>query len=175
VTSGGGEALIVIDMLNDFVLPGAPLEVPSARGIIPAIKRRIDDARERGIPVIYVCDAHAQDDREFGAWPRHAVGGTEGAKVIEELAPGPTDTVVDKTTYSVFYNTDLERVLTDKGVRKIILTGILTNICVYYAAVEAVVRGFEVEVATDGIAALTSRDHEFALEQMDKVLKVRLI
>ena len=94
--------MLVIDMLNDFVLPGAPLEVPSARRIVPAIEKRIETARRRGVTVIYVCDAHAEDDAEFEIWGRHAVKGTEGAEVIAELRPAPDDIVLAKTTYSAF-------------------------------------------------------------------------
>jgi nicotinamidase-related amidase len=149
--------------------------VPSARDIIPAVKRRIESAREHDIPVIYVCDAHAQDDAEFRAWSPHAVRNTKGAEVIEDLAPRPGDPVIEKTTYSAFYDTDLERILKDRGIRRITLAGILTNICIYYAAMEAMVRGYDVQVATDSVATLTARDHEFALEQMDKILKVKML
>jgi nicotinamidase/pyrazinamidase len=171
----GGEALIVIDMLNDFVLPGAPLEVPAARNIVPAIKRKLGDARARGTPVIYVCDAHAQDDKEFKAWPPHGVRGSEGAKVIADLEPQPGDLIVEKTTYSAFYDTDLERILKDKGIKHLTLLGILTNICILYAAMEAVIRGFEVQVPKDCVASLSAEDDEFSLGQMDKVLKVEVV
>jgi len=167
-------ALLVIDMLNDFVLPGAPLEVPEARKIIPAIRKRIEDARKSGIPVIYVCDAHSEDDPEFKIWPRHAVKGTRGAEVVDELSPLGTDTIVEKTTYSAFYGTNLEATLKDKGIGRLVLVGILTNICVFFTAADAVMRGFEVEVPRDCVAAATQEEHRYALEQMEKVLKVRL-
>jgi nicotinamidase/pyrazinamidase len=172
---GVGSALLVIDMLNDFVLPGAPLEVPAARAIIPAIGRRVREAREAGIPVIYLCDAHAEDDPEFMAWPPHAVKGSDGARVIDQLRPETEDIVVEKAAYSAFFGTRLEEVLRGLKTAKITITGLLTNICVYYTSVDAVMRGFSVEVARDGTAALTRQEHEFALEQMEKVLKVTLI
>lgn len=169
------EALIVIDMLNDFVLPGAPLEVPAARAMIPVLRRTIESARTRGIPVIYVCDSHAENDPEFGIWPRHAVKGSPGARVIDELAPAPGDKVLAKTTYSAFYKTRLEETLHRMAVNKLILVGILTNICVFFTAADAVMRGFDVQIPRDGVAALSEREHQFALEQMEKVLKVRFI
>lgn len=170
-----GEALIVIDMLNDFVLPGAPLEVPDARAIIPVLRRTIKSVRTRGIPVIYLCDSHDEDDPEFGIWPRHAVKGSPGAQVVDQLAPAAGDEVVTKTTYSAFYETRLEETLDRMGVKTLTLVGIMTNICVFFTAVEAVVRGFDVRIPRDGVAALSDREHQFALEQMEKVLKVRLI
>ena len=78
------EALLVIDMLNDFVREGAPLEVPDTRSIIPVIKQEIDMAHAAGKPVIYVCDSHAADDREFSkfGWPAHAVKGRAGPRSL---------------------------------------------------------------------------------------------
>ena len=172
---GEKRVLLVVDMLNDFVLEGAPLEVASSRSIIPAIRRRIEGARSNGIPVIYVCDAHQIDDEEFNVWPRHAVKGTEGAKVIRELAPLPGDIVVEKTRYSGFFRTNLEELLRGLQVRRITIVGILTNICVLFTAADAVMRGFAVEIPRDSVAAATKEEHEFALEQMAKVLGARII
>lgn len=169
-----GEALLVIDMLNDFVLPGAPLEVPLARNIIPAIRRRIDTARHDGIPIIYVCDAHSEDDPEFKIWGRHAVAGTEGARVITELGPAPDDIILAKTTYSAFYKTQLEDILKQKNIKKLTLVGILTNICVLFTAADAVMRVYRVEVPRDAVAAVTDEDQRCALGQMEKVLRVTL-
>ena len=89
-------ALLVLDMLNDFVLEGAPLEVPSAREVVPNINREIAEARKAGVSVIYICDSHDKEDQEFErmGWPAHAVEGSGGAKVCDELAPLPEDTVV---------------------------------------------------------------------------------
>lgn len=107
------EALLIIDMLNDFVLPGAPLEAPETRTIIKNIQKEIHDARLAGQPVIYVCDNHDIDDKEFGkyGWPPHAIKGTKGAEVIDELAPAPGDQIVPKGTYSGFSGTRLDEVL----------------------------------------------------------------
>jgi nicotinamidase/pyrazinamidase len=166
--------VLVIDMVNDFVLPGAPLEVPSARRIIPAIKKRIEDARRRGVTVIYVCDAHAEDDAEFEIWGRHAVEGTEGAEVVAELTPAPGDIVLAKTGYSAFYKTQLENVLKQHDIKKLTLVGILTDICVLFTAADAVMRGFEVEIPRDSIATMSDEENEYALRLMARVLKTRI-
>jgi nicotinamidase-related amidase len=173
--AGHSEALLIVDMLNDFVLPEAPLEVPAARAIVPAIRRRIDRAIEEASPVVYLCDAHAEDDPEFEIWPAHAVKGSIGAAVVEELKPRTEDLVVEKTTYSAFYGTRLEESLKEMGIERITITGILTNICVFFTAMEAVVRGFGVKVARDSVAALTKDEHDFALDQMAKVLRAEII
>mgnify|MGYP001570023281 FL=1 len=169
------KTLLIIDMLDDFVLPGAPLEVPDTRKIIPNIGREIIKARGAGYPVVYVCDSHAPDDREFQIWPRHCVKGTKGAQVVDELEPEPKDIVVEKTTYSGFFNTRLEEVLRSLGVTDLIITGCVTNICILFTASDAVLRGYNVTVPKDCVAGLNKEDHEFGLRQMEKVLKVNII
>jgi len=168
------EALLVIDMLNDFVERGAPLEVPSARQILPRIKERIEEARKRRIPVIYICDAHLEKDEEFKKWPEHAVLGTRGAEVIEELKPEKGDFIVRKRRYSAFLGTDLDLLLRELRVEKLCLTGILTNICVFFTAVEAAMRDYEVVVYADCVAALSEEVHRFSLTQLRDVLKVKV-
>ena len=169
------KTLLIIDMLSDFVLPSAPLEVPDTRKIIHNIEREIIRARAEGYPVVYVCDAHAPDDKEFQIWPRHCVKGSKGAQVIDELEPEPKDTVVEKTTYSGFFNTRLDEVLKSIGATELIITGCVTNICILYTSSDAVLRGYNVTVPKDCVAGLNKEDHEFALRQMEKVLKVKVI
>lgn len=173
--SGPAEALVVIDMLNDFCTPGAPLFVPMTRQVIPNIARELARARAAGIPVVYLCDAHSEDDPEFANWPRHSVAGSEGARVTGELAPVPGDHVVPKTTLLGFYNTRLAGVLKSLGARTLTITGCVTNICVMLVATEAVVRGYRVKVPKDCVAGLDPEMHEFALRQMRDVIKAEII
>lgn len=170
------EALLVIDMLNDFVLPGAPLEVPDTRKVIPAIKREMETARREGRFVIYLCDTHAPDDKEFSkfGWPSHAVKGTRGAEVVDELKPGPKDIVIEKTTYSGFYGSKLDETLRGLNVDSLRLTGCVTHICVMFTASDAVLRDYEVTVVADGVAGLAPEDHEAALRIMQNVLGVKV-
>ena len=170
------DALLIIDMLNDFVLPGAPLEVPATRSIIGALRKQVDKARAEKRPVIYVCDAHSEDDPEFSrmGWPPHAVRGTPGAAVIDELAPLETDPVVEKTSYSAFHQTGLEGLLQSLGIDHLTLTGCVTNICILYTAYDAVLRGYDVTVPSDCVADLDAADGAFARKQMSEVLGVKV-
>lgn len=170
----GKEALLVIDMLNDFVEKGAVLEVPSARKIIPQIKKRIEEARKKQIKVIYVCDAHQKNDKEFQNWPPHAILGTHGAEIIEELKPGQEDLVVKKRRYSGFFGTDLDLLLRELEIKKIYIVGILTNICVFFTAVDASVRGYEVTIYADSVATISEREHKFALRQLKDTFKIKV-
>lgn len=171
------EALLVCDMLNDFVLPGASLEVPDAKTMIPVIRKEIDKAHAMGNPVVFICDAHDPDDKEFRkfGWPAHAVRGTWGAKVIEELAPTEEDKIVYKKTYSGFYGTILDATLRRLGVDSVRITGLVTHICVLFTAQEAVLRDYEVTVVENGVAGLSREDHEAALRIMKNVFGVRIL
>lgn len=170
-------ALLVIDMLEDFVRAGAPLEVPDTRKILPAVRRRIARARKEGELVVYVCDSHRKNDPEFArmGWPPHGVAGTPGAAVVAPISPEPGDVVVEKTSYSGFHRTSLQSVLRRRGIQKLSLSGCVTNICILYIAYEAAVRGYDVTVDETLVAGLDPKTHAFALDQMKKVLGVRVI
>ena len=159
-------------MLNDFVLEGAPLEVPDTRTIIPVIKEEISKAHAAGNPVIYLCDAHAPNDKEFVkfGWPAHAVKGTGGAEIVDALRPGKEDIVVHKTTYSGFYGTDLDATLKKLGVSTLRLTGDVTHICVLFTASDAVLRNYKVTMVEDAVAGLGREDHDAAIRIMKNVL-----
>jgi nicotinamidase-related amidase len=169
-------ALLIIDMLNDFVRPGAPLEVAHNREIIPALQQRLLNARRSGMPAIFICDGHAPDDPEFSrmGWPPHAILGTPGASVIEELAPLAEDALISKTSYSSFNNTNLEETLKKLDIEELVLTGCVSNICILYTAAEAVMKGYKVIVPTDCVAHLDQAEGEFAFRQMKNVLGVQL-
>ena len=171
------KALIIIDMLNDFVLENAPLEVPSTRDIIPALKNEIKKARDKGIPIIYVADNHEEDDVEFSRmnWPVHAVKGTSGSDIIEELKPEDRDIIIKKTDYSAFFSGNLDSVLKELDVDTLIITGTVTHICVLFTAYDGVLRGYNVEVPKNCVAGQTEEDDESAFKIMREVLGVNVI
>jgi nicotinamidase-related amidase len=144
--------LLVLDMIQDYLNPGGPLEVPRARDVVPAIQRRIEEARSSAVPVIFVCDTHPPDDPDFRDWPRHAVEGTPGAEVWPELAPKPEDHVVRKRTYSAFTGSRLGDLLDDLAADQIILTGCATEVGLAATAHDALQRGFVVTVPPDAQA-----------------------
>lgn len=145
-------ALLVIDMINDHLQPGSLLEVPRAREVVPALKKRLDEARAAGIPVVYVVDEHEADDADLDAWGVHAVKGTPGTEVWSELAPAPGDRVVKKPSYSAFFQSELGRVLDELSVDTLVLTGCLTEIGIMATATDALQQGFAVEVPPDSQA-----------------------
>ncbi|GAB4281935.1 MAG: cysteine hydrolase [Deferrisomatales bacterium] len=170
-------ALVVVDMLVDFVEPEGSLRVPDTEKILPRVVEEVADARRRGESVIYLCDSHAPDDPEFArmGWPPHAVKGTRGARVVDALAPAPYDPVVAKTTYSGFHGSTLDQVLRERAIDTVRLVGCVTNICVLYTAADAAMRGYHVEVVQDAVAGLDPDDHAFALRQVTNVLGGKLV
>jgi len=165
------KALLIVDMLKDFIDEGAPLHVPAGKGIVEHIAGEIRYAREKGRPIIYLCDRHAPDDPEFEVWPPHAVSNTPGAEVIDELKPRPGDHVIEKAYYYGFFKTRLESLLEELDIEEVLICGVVTNICVLYTAVDALQRGLRVIVPETCVAALDERDHEFALRQINEILK----
>ncbi len=164
------QALIVVDMLNDFIEEGGALDCgPAARAIVPFIGTRLDAFRRTGDPVIFLCDAHAPDDREFEKFPRHCVTGTRGAEIIPALAPLAGETVIAKTRYSGFYGTDLERILAAEGLGTVEVVGVCTSICVMDTVGGLANRDYRVRVPADGVADFDPRMHAFALKRMKQL------
>jgi len=162
-------ALLVIDMLNDFVMENAPLYVKDARRIIPCIVEEVKKAVENHYPVVYICDAHLKDDEEFNIWPSHCIGGSFGAEVIKELKPSQRDIVIKKTRYSGFFKTDLDKILKKLGIDRLVVTGLMTNVCILYTVADAVSLGYKVVVPEKCVISLDKNSHKFGLEQLKTV------
>jgi nicotinamidase-related amidase len=149
-------AILVIDMLNDFI--NGKLKLNGVEKIVPNIQKLLDFARLHNIPIIYCNDSHLPNDKELQIWGKHAMKGTIGAKVIEELRPMSNDHVITKNTYSAFYNTNLKDLLQSfyhgQGVNSLLITGIHTDICVKHTVYDAFIHGYEVTVLEDGVKAL---------------------
>jgi len=161
-------ALIVVDMLNDFVT-GA-LKCKRAPRIVPNIQRLLDFARKKGIPVIYANDTHLPSvDKEFDIWPPHAVVGTKGAEVIDELKPAKGDYIVQKRRYSAFYGTDLDLLLRELHVDTLILVGLVTNVCIQHTAADAFFRGYQIIVPEDCVETLTEETQKSGIEYLKTI------
>jgi nicotinamidase-related amidase len=166
----GGEALIVVDMLNDFIEEGGALDCgPTARVIVPFVARRLETHRRAKNPVIFLADAHAPDDKEFDKFPPHCIAGTRGAQIVAELAPQPGERVIPKTRYSGFYGTDLEQVLEAAGVDTVEVVGVCTSICVMDTVGGLANRDYRIRVPAAGVADFDPEMHAFALRRMKQL------
>lgn len=170
------EALLVIDMLHDFIAPDGALTCgPAGTAIVPAVRRAVDAHRAAGDMVVYLCDSHRPDDAEFAMFPPHCLTGTAGAEIIPELAPVDGDIRIAKRRYSGFFGTDLDITLREKGVTKIHLTGVCTNICVLYTAADARNLGYAVTVDSHCVASFDAAAHKWALAEMKSTLGCTVI
>ncbi len=168
------DAVIVTDMLRCFMEPGHPLYVgDKARDIIPNVQRLLGQELARGSRIFFICDNHDPDDLEFKMFPPHCVVGTPEAEVIPELARYPGQ-IIPKKRYSGFFNTDLEARLKVIKPGKLIICGVLTDICVMHTAADARNRDYQVEVPVDCVASPDEKAHQFALEHIDRVLGAKL-
>ena len=167
-------AVLISDMLVDFVSPKGKLFVPDTQKTIGPIRSLIRKARKAGATVIYIQDWHRSDDPEFSIWGPHAIQETPGTRVIPELAPAPKDYTVRKRTYDPFFATDLDLLLRQKGIQSLIVTGTVANICVLHAAGSADLRGYEVIIPIDTISGLHPFDFHTALRQISFVYQGKL-
>ncbi len=175
-------ALLVVDMQNDFVRAGAPLEVPDARATIPVQRRLIDAFRSRGRPVVYTRFLSYEADCLMwlwspechpdtrACWPGHMrtyddiQGPLDCAAVVDELAPFPDDLVVDKFGYGSFHGTELDDHLRTHGIRSLVVAGTVTQICVEETAREAFHHGYRTTVVADAVSSYAPHLHAATLE-----------
>lgn len=167
--------ILVVDMLRGFLEQGHPLFLrEKCRRIIPRVQALLLRETRLKSAIIYLCDSHRQDDLEFRMFPPHCIEGTEEAEIIPELAAYPGE-MISKRRYSGFFDTHLEARLKELTPDKLIICGVLTNICILHTAADARNRDYEVEVPVNCVASPDEAAHRFALEHMERVLGVRLI
>lgn len=159
-------ALIVIDMINDFVLnPSGPLYCQTAEEHIPKIIQAINFFHEQGVQVILIKDAHRPNDGDFTARPVHAVKGTWGAELVEPLKQviNRNDYIIDKRRYSGFSYTDLDLFLREEKIDSLVLIGAWTNTGIRSTASDAFYQGYKITVLEDCCFSQTEEMHKAGL------------
>lgn len=168
-------ALVITDMLNDFLDPTGALYVgDGGRTIIPFVAQKIQDMRQEGAVIIYLADAHDPEDPEFRRFPPHAVRGTWGAAIIPELSLATSDYLVTKTSFSGLFGTELKDILKQREVTEVHLVGVCTSICIMETARDLDLNGFRVVVHREGVADLHQEDNDWALERMARLFGVEV-
>lgn len=166
-------AILVVDMLNDFVT-GA-LKCDRGLAIVPNTKELLNAARKNNIPVIFCNDAHIKGiDHELKLWGDHAIAGTKGAEVIPELDLQSTDYIVPKRRYSGFFHTDLDLLLKELGVDTVIMTGLHTHMCVRHTSADAYQLGYDVVVASDATDSFTEEDYNYGIKYLKDVYGAKI-
>lgn len=175
-------ALLVVDMQNDFVRVGAPLEVPDARATIGAHLRLLDAFRQRGRPVIYTKFITVPHETLFWEWSPQCRPPTkccwkghrrfyadvgrelDCTEIIDELAPLPGEHIIEKFGYGAFHGTPLADTLRALGVESVVVTGTVTQICVEETAREAFHHGFRTTMAEDAVSSFAPTLHAATLQ-----------
>lgn len=174
---GKHDALIVVDVQNDF-LPGGALAVNDGDAVIPVINEYLRLSTAKRLPIYATRDWHPAGHCSFvengGTWPKHCVADSPGAQFAEDLALPDDVTIVnkgtdsDKEAYSGFQGTDLADQLHAQGVKRVIIGGLATDYCVLNTVNDALGNDFDVVLLTHAIRAvdLNSGDGDRAIESM---------
>ena len=158
-------ALIIIDMVKDYFVKenNYPITQFAVR-IISPINQLISKFRKRNLPVIFSTDAFKEDDFMFqGKMHPHAIKGTKGAEVIDELNMEKNDLWLPKPRFSAFFDTDLGKTLNNQGITMCAVAGIATNFCVLTTAMDALCFDFKTVILEDCSAAFSEQIHKECL------------
>jgi nicotinamidase/pyrazinamidase len=160
---GPGDALLVVDVQNDF-LPGGALGIDGGDAVVAPLNRLLAAWRARGLPVYLTRDWHPPGHCSFaaqgGPWPVHCVAGSFGAEFSPRLERAPGDVVVSKATrvdrdaYSALDGTQLADELARAGVRRVFIGGLATDYCVRATGLDARAANFDVVVLRDAVCAV---------------------
>lgn len=166
-------ALVVIDVLSDYDFEAADHLLPQAERAAPVIRRLIDEARERGVPVIYVNDNFGDWSGDRDALVARVLGGRH-AELVEPLRPSDDALLVTKGRHSIFYETALALMLRECGIERLVLCGQVTEQCVLYSALDAHVRRIACVIARDACAAIDEELADAALRMMEANMGARV-
>jgi ureidoacrylate peracid hydrolase len=161
-------AVIVVDMINEFLEDGGLMVLASGRALYRPIQDLVDAAHSAGAKVIWLRDEHPDlSDPEFRKRIVHCLAGTWGTQIVDALKPGSDDTIIPKHTYSGFFGTPLHETLQGMGVNTLIVTGVVTNICVRSTCHDAFFQGYDVLVPRECVSATSEREQESSLYDID--------
>jgi nicotinamidase-related amidase len=169
---GGDCALILIDVIKGFFEPGGEFYNEAYGAILPAIKRLLGAARARGRLVVHARETHRAGEPDFERikLPEHSVAGTFHQEFVDGFTPGPDELEIPKRRYSAFFATDLSLRLSEFGIRRVVLAGCKTNVCVRATAQDAFGYGLEVLVPREAVTSNRLNLHEASLEDIDRYI-----
>ena len=165
-------ALLVIDMQNDFVVPGAPAEIRGAFATIGAIRKTLLSFRQRSWPVFHIHREHRGDgtDAEKFRMPLFQTGkgitvkGTPGCAPAPGLEPVQGEYRIIKKRFSGFFRTDLDLILNRLGRPRLVICGTQYPNCVRATVTDAISLDYDVTLLTDGCSA-----------QSDEIVRANLL
>jgi len=162
-----GDALLIVDVINDLAFDGGEKILPWGEKLAQSLSTLRQRLKQSDVPTIYVNDNFGNWRAELRDIYAYCVRpGSRGRGICRKLKPGPADYFVLKPMHSAFYSTSLVPLLNHLGVKRLILCGIATNLCVLFTAHDAHMRGYKLIVLSDCCAAETDFDHNIALGQL---------
>ena len=176
-------AVVVIDMQNDFVAPGAPLETPMGQELLPRLQKLLEHARKTGMRVIFTTHAHRRDGCDMGLygeiWPpieerAGLVDGEPGIDIFPDVAPVGAEFVIKKHRYSGFFGTDLDIILRTEKIDTVAVTGVTTENCCHATARDAMFHGYRVAFISDATGTFDYPDIGFGAIPAAEVHRVSL-
>lgn len=176
------EALIIVDMSNDFVADEGTLTAGKpAQEIVPYIVDLAKDFINRDQVVVVAMDAHQENDPHFELWPAHNVVGTKGQELYGDLMTwykeneANTNLIMQpKEDYNAFFKTGLAEKLREKGVEKVHVAGVCTDICNYLTIAGADSEGFKTVIHKRGSATFTDLGETF-INQMKRCFFTEIV
>jgi nicotinamidase-related amidase len=172
VPDSAGAALLLIDVLNDFEFEGGEALLELAMPVGKEIAQLKQRAKAEGIPAIYINDNFGKWQSDLNKIVSHCLeDGVRGEPFARLVLPDEDDYFVLKPKHSGFYCTSLDLLLTHLPAHNLILAGIAGNNCVLFTANDAYMRDFKLFVPADCSASQTKEENDYAMKQMEKVLK----
>ncbi|RXT05754.1 cysteine hydrolase family protein [Ammoniphilus sp. CFH 90114] len=165
----GKKALIVIDVINDFVKNSeGPLFCPSGKMVTRKIKESVAYFHETQQQVIYVHDSHRKNDAEFLLRPLHAISGSWGAELADELKADQEeeDYHILKRRHSAFSYTDLDLFLREEKIEEVVLVGGMTHVSIRSTASDAFYQAYQVTVLSDCCFSQSEELHQSGLQDI---------
>jgi nicotinamidase-related amidase len=164
-------ALLVIDMLHDFLDPSGALYCgDQAAGIVPRVRDLLEEHGRQGSLIVFVADSHPPDDLEFQLFPPHCLTGEPGAALLPGFQVLPEEHWLTKRRYSAFHGTELETILRRRQVEEVHLCGVCTSICVMDTCSDLRNRDLKAVVHEQAVADFDPEAHACALKRMQNIL-----
>jgi maleamate amidohydrolase len=172
-SSSNDTALILVDVINSFYVEGMPNHYPEVFSTLEPLRRLLARARERGRIVVHAAERHYPgfDDFEWKKLPKHHFMNEPDGEFFEGFSPqGPREILTAKRRYSAFFATDLALFLNEQRVRRVVVAGVKTNVCIRATIQDAFANGFEALLPRE--ATNSNRPHlaAAALEDIDRYL-----
>ncbi len=182
---GPATALLVVDLQNVFMLPPYPTEVPVARDIVPNVNKLATATRAAGGAVVWIQMTHTEQDKKTwsvfyedvtktanrGDALKGLARGSHGQALYDTLDVQPHDLKVEKNRFSAFIqgSSDLDKLLKERGIDTVLVTGTVTNTCCESTARDAMMLNYKTVMVSDANAAATDEEHNATLANMLRI------